>query len=287
MPHTPHDFLDEARRAIPEVSVEAVAARRTHGDEVVLLDVRETDEVRDGYIEDAITIPRGLLEFQAAAHLPQTDMDVVDRSNLQRQVLHTTDRVGMPKTASAALAIHALNPDVQVCVYPERLTVDNVLALFQDYDVIVDGSDNFPTRYLVNDAAVLVGKPVVHGSIFQFEGQASVFTPYEGPCYRCLYPTPPPPGLVPSCSEVGVLGVLPGVIGVIQATETIKLLIGQGEPLVGRLLMYDALAMRFREIRIRRDPDCPLCGAHPTITELLDYEEFCGLDTAALTTIGA
>jgi molybdopterin/thiamine biosynthesis adenylyltransferase len=167
-------------------------------------------------------------------------------------------------------------------VYPERLTVDNVMALFQDYDVIVDGSDNFPTRYLVNDAAVLVGKPVVHGSIFQFEGQVSVFMPHVGPCYRCLYPTPPPPGMVPSCSEVGVLGVLPGVIGVIQATETIKLIIDQGEPLVGRLLMYDALAMRFREIRIRRDPDCPLCGAHPTITTLLDYEEFCGLDAAAL-----
>jgi molybdopterin/thiamine biosynthesis adenylyltransferase len=215
------------------------------------------------------------------------DADVVERSNLQRQVLHTTDRVGMPKTASAALALQALNPDVQVRVYPERLTADNVMALFQDYEVIVDGSDNFPTRYLVNDAAVLVGKPVVHGSIFQFEGQVSVFTPHAGPCYRCLYPTPPPPGLVPSCSEVGVLGVLPGVIGVIQATETIKLIIGQGEPLVGRLLMYDALAMRFREIRIRRDLACPLCGVHPTITALQDYEEFCGLDTAALATSAA
>jgi len=395
MPHTPHDFLAEARRAIPEVSVEAVAARRTRGDEVVLLDVREKDEVRAGYIEGAITIPRGFLEFQAAAQLPQTDTDivvycasgarsllaaqvlrtmgytrvasmaggitrwqeagypvvrdrqlsaeqlerysrhfllrqlgekgqrklldakvllvgagglgspvalylaaagvgtlgivdadVVDRSNLQRQVLHTTDRVGMRKTESAAMTIQALNPDVQVRVYPERLTVDNVMALFQDYDVIVDGSDNFPTRYLVNDAAVLVGKPVVHGSIFQFEGQASVFKPHEGPCYRCLFPTPPPPGMVPSCSEVGVLGVLPGVIGVIQATETIKLIIGQGEPLVGRLVMYDALAMRFREIRIRRDPDCPLCGAHPTITELLNYEEFCGLDVVEPATIG-
>jgi len=214
------------------------------------------------------------------------DADVVDRSNLQRQVLHTTDRVGMRKTASAALAIQALNPDVQVREYPERLTVDNVMALFRDYDVIVDGSDNFPTRYLVNDAAVLVGRPVVHGSIFQFEGQASVFKPHEGPCYRCLFPTPPPPGMVPSCSEVGVLGVLPGVIGVIQATETIKLIIGQGEPLVGRLVLYDALAMRFREIRIRRDPDCPLCGAHPTITALLDYEEFCGLDAVAPAAIG-
>jgi adenylyltransferase/sulfurtransferase len=174
-----------------------------------------------------------------------------------------------------------------VRIYNDRLTVDNVMDIFRDYDIIVDGSDNFPTRYLVNDAAVLVGKPVVHGSIFQFEGQASVFKPHEGPCYRCLFPTPPPPGMVPSCSEVGVLGVLPGVIGVIQATETIKLIIGQGEPLVGRLVMYDALAMRFREIRIRRDPDCPLCGEHPTITALLDYEEFCGLDALAPATVGA
>jgi molybdopterin/thiamine biosynthesis adenylyltransferase len=305
MSYTSHDFLDEARRAIPEVSVEDVAARRTRGDDLILLDVREKEEVRAGYIEGAVTIPRGFLEFQAAAHLPQTDTDVVvycasgarsllaaqvlramgyarvasmaggitrwkeagypivrdrqlsaeqlerysrhfllrqmgehgqgklldakvllvgagglgspvalylaaagvgtlgivdadvvDRSNLQRQALHTTDRVGMPKTASAALAIHSLNPEVQVRVYPERLTVDNVMALFQDYDVIVDGSDNFPTRYLVNDAAVLVGKPVVHGSIFQFEGQVSVFTPHAGPCYRCLYPTPAGHGAV-------------------------------------------------------------------------------------------
>ena len=214
------------------------------------------------------------------------DADVVDLSNLQRQILHSTDRIGVPKAESAKQTINSLNPDVQVRIYNERLTVDNVMDIFRDYDIIVDGSDNFPTRYLVNDAAVLVGKPVVHGSIFQFEGQASVFKPHEGPCYRCLFPTPPPPGMVPSCSEVGVLGVLPGVIGVIQATETIKLIIGQGEPLVGRLVMYDALAMRFREIRIRRDPDCPLCGAHPTITELLNYEEFCGLDAAALVTVG-
>jgi molybdopterin/thiamine biosynthesis adenylyltransferase/rhodanese-related sulfurtransferase len=305
MPHTPRDFLDEARRTISEVSVEDVAARRTHGDDVILLDVREKDEVRAGYIEGAVTIPRGFLEFQASGQLPQTDTDVVvycasgarsllaaqvlhamgytriasmaggitrwreagypvvrdrqlsaeqlerysrhfllrqlgekgqgklldakvllvgagglgspvalylaaagigtlgivdadvvDRSNLQRQVLHTTDRVGMRKTESAAMAIHALNPEVQVRAYPERLTVDNVMALFRDYDVIVDGSDNFPTRYLVNDAAVLVGKPVVHGSIFQFEGQASVFNPYEGPCYRCLFPTPAGHGAV-------------------------------------------------------------------------------------------
>ncbi len=215
------------------------------------------------------------------------DADVVDLSNLQRQILHSTDRIGVSKAESAKQTINSLNPDVQVRIYNDRLTVDNVMDIFRDYDIIVDGSDNFPTRYLVNDAAVLVGKPVVHGSIFQFEGQASVFKPHEGPCYRCLFPTPPPPGMVPSCSEVGVLGVLPGVIGVIQATETIKLIIGQGEPLVGRLVMYDALAMRFREIRIRRDPDCPLCGEHPTITALLDYEEFCGLDALESATIGA
>jgi sulfur-carrier protein adenylyltransferase/sulfurtransferase len=391
MSHTPHDFLAEARRAIPEVSVEEVAARRTRGDELILLDVREKDEVRAGYIEGAVTIPRGFLEFQAAGQLPQTDVDVVvycasgarsllaaqvlhamgyarvasmaggltrwkeagysvmrdrqlsadqlkrysrhfllrqlgekgqgklldakvllvgagglgspvalylaaagigtlgivdadvvDRSNLQRQILHSTDRIGVSKAESAKQTINSLNPDVQVRIYNERLTVDNVMDIFRDYDIIVDGSDNFPTRYLVNDAAVLVEKPVVHGSIFQFEGQVSVFKPHAGPCYRCLFPTPPPPGMVPSCSEVGVLGVLPGVIGVIQATETIKLMIGQGEPLVGRLLLYDALAMRFREIRIRRNPDCPLCGTQPTITALLDYEEFCGRDTAAL-----
>ena len=203
------------------------------------------------------------------------DADVVDLSNLQRQVLHTTDRVGMPKPESAKLTINQLNPDVQVQVHTERLTVDNATRLFQDYDVIVDGCDHFPTRYLVNDAAVFVGKPVVHGSIFQFEGQASVFVPPTGPCYRCLFPTPPRPGTVPSCSEAGVLGVLPGVLGVIQATETIKLLVGQGEPLVGRLLMYDALAMRFQEIRLRRDPACPVCGEQPTMTSLIHYEGFC------------
>jgi adenylyltransferase/sulfurtransferase len=259
--------------------------------------LRQLGETGQGKLLDAqvLLVGAGGLGSPAALYLAAAgigtlgivDADVVDRSNLQRQVLHTTDRVGMPKTASAALAIHALNPDVQVREYAVRLTADNVMDLFRDYDVIVDGSDNFPTRYLVNDAAVLVGKPVVHGSIFQFEGQASVFKPHEGPCYRCLYPIPPPPGMVPSCSEVGVLGVLPGVIGVIQATETIKLIVGQGEPLVGRLLMYDALAMRFREIRIRRDPDCPLCGAHPTITALLDYEEFCGLDAVEPATVGA
>src|SRR5713101_6067912 len=396
MPKTQQDFLEEARREIPEVSVEEVEARRKRGDDVILLDVREKDEVRAGYIEGAVTIPRGFLEFQAAGQIPNTDKDVVvycaggarsllaakvlrsmgydrvssmaggitrwrdagyavardrqlsaeqlerysrhfllsqigekgqgklldakvllvgagglgspsglylaaagigtlgivdadvvDRSNLQRQILDSTDRIGVSKAESAKQTINSLNPDVQVCIYNERLTVDNVMDIFRDYDIIVDGSDNFPTRYLVNDAAVLVGKPVVHGSIFQFEGQASVFKPHEGPCYRCLFPTPPPPGMVPSCSEVGVLGVLPGVIGVIQATETIKLIIGQGEPLVGRLVMYDELAMRFREIRIRRDPDCPLCGEHPTITELLDYEEFCGLDALAPATVGA
>src|SRR6266849_1606398 len=396
MPKTQQDFLEEARREIPEVSVEEVEARRKRGDDFILLDVREKDEVRAGYIDGAVTIPRGFLEFQVAGQVPNTDKDVVvycaggarsllaakvlrsmgyervasmaggitrwkdagypvvrdrqlsaeqlerysrhfllsqigekgqgklldakvllvgagglgspsglylaaagigtlgivdadvvDLSNLQRQILHNTERVGVPKAESAKQTINSLNPDVQVRIYNERLTVDNVMDIFRDYDIIVDGCDNFPTRYLVNDAAFFAGKPGVHGSIFQFEGQASVFKPHAGPCYRCLFPTPPPPGMVPSCSEVGVLGVLPGVIGVIQATETIKLIIGQGEPLVGRLVMYDALAMRFREIRIRRDPDCPLCGEHPTITELLDYEEFCGLDALAPATVGA
>ena len=186
----------------------------------------------------------------------------------------------MPKTASAALAIHALNPDVQVRVYPERLTVDNVMALFQDYDVIVDGSDNFPTRYLVNDATQMLGKPLVYGSIFQFDGQASVFMPgQETPCYRCLFPEPPPPGTVPSCAEGGVFGVLPGIIGSIQAVEAIKLITGIGDPLIGRLLLFDALDMDFTTVKLRWDPDCPVCGKHPTVTELIDYDQFCGLTT--------
>jgi adenylyltransferase/sulfurtransferase len=205
------------------------------------------------------------------------DYDVVDESNLQRQVIHGMSTLGQPKLASAKARIHDINPFVQVDTYEEPLTSDNALRIFADYDVIADGTDNFPTRYLVNDACVLLGKPNVYGSIFRFEGQASVFWAKYGPCYRCLYPEPPPPGLVPSCAEGGVLGVLPGTIGVIQATEAVKLIIGQGEPLIGRLLLYDALDMRFRELKLRKDPNCPICGEHPTIDHLIDYEAFCGM----------
>jgi molybdopterin/thiamine biosynthesis adenylyltransferase/rhodanese-related sulfurtransferase/molybdopterin converting factor small subunit len=205
------------------------------------------------------------------------DFDVVDFSNLQRQILHGTPDVGRPKLASAKDRLNALNPNVQIDTYETALSSENALQLFEPYDVIVDGTDNFPTRYLVNDACVLLGKPNAYGSIFRFEGQASVFGVKDGPCYRCLYPEPPPPGLVPSCAEGGVLGVLPGIIGVIQATEAIKLVLGIGEPLIGRFLIFDALKMKFRELKLRKDPDCPVCGTHPTVTHLIDYEQFCGV----------
>lgn len=206
------------------------------------------------------------------------DFDVVDESNLQRQIVHGTSTLGMHKTASAKARLHDINPHVEVTTYDTQITSENAFELLGPYDVIVDGTDNFPTRYLTNDACVMLGKPNIYGSIFRFEGQATVFYPKEGgPCYRCLYPEPPPPGLVPSCAEGGVLGVLPGVIGTIQATEAIKLLMGIGDPLIGRLMLYDALAMRFRELNLRRNPDCPVCGDHPTVTELIDYEQFCGL----------
>src|SRR5881396_161807 len=209
------------------------------------------------------------------------DFDVVDFSNLQRQILHGTPDVGRSKLASAKDRLQALNPNVDVVTHEMAISSENALKLFEPYDVIVDGTDNFPTRYLVNDACVLTGKPNAYGSIFRFEGQASVFATKEGPCYRCLYPEPPPPGLVPSCAEGGVLGVLPGMIGVIQATEAIKLILGVGEPLIGRFLIYDALRMRFRELKLRKDPDCPVCGTHPSVTELIDYEQFCGITPAA------
>ena len=209
------------------------------------------------------------------------DFDTVDFSNLQRQILHGTPDVGRPKLTSARERLHALNPNVHIETYETALSSENALKLFEPYDVIVDGTDNFPTRYLVNDACVLTGKPNAYGSIFRFEGQASVFATKDGPCYRCLYPEPPPPGLVPSCAEGGVLGVLPGIIGVIQATETVKLILGIGEPLIGRFLIYDALRMRMRELKLRKDPDCPVCGTHPTVTKLIDYEQFCGIAPAA------
>jgi molybdopterin/thiamine biosynthesis adenylyltransferase/rhodanese-related sulfurtransferase len=205
------------------------------------------------------------------------DFDVVDYTNLQRQIIHTTADVGRKKLESAAEKVKAINPFITLRPFETRLTSENALELFRDFDIIVDGTDNFPTRYLVNDACVLTGKPNVYGSIFRFEGQVSVFATKDGPCYRCLYPEPPPPGLVPSCAEGGVLGILPGLVGVMQATEAIKLILGKGEPLIGRLLLVDALGMRFRELKLRKNPECPACGKNPTVTKLIDYNEFCGI----------
>jgi molybdopterin/thiamine biosynthesis adenylyltransferase/rhodanese-related sulfurtransferase/molybdopterin converting factor small subunit len=211
------------------------------------------------------------------------DFDVVDFSNLQRQILYSSNDVGRRKVEAAASRLSALNPEVQVVAHETPLTSANALDILRDYDVVVDGADNFPTRYLVNDACVLLGKPNAYGSIFRFDGQASVFATKEGPCYRCLYPEPPPPGLVPSCAEGGVLGVLPGIIGTIQATEAIKLILGIGNTLAGRLLLLDALSMEFRTMKLRRDPACPVCGDHPTVTSLIDYQQFCGVPQAAAT----
>ncbi len=387
MAKTLKTVLAEARTVIPEQGPAEVQRRLEAGEPVVLIDVRDPDEYREGFIEPATNISRGFLEFRVGgvAKEPDTpivlycqtglrsmlaaralselgytnvaslqggfqkwaqtgypvakdkamgpdqiqrysrhflldevgekgqrkllrskvlligagglgsptalylaaagvgtiglmDADVVDLSNLQRQVLHTTADIGKPKVESGARALSALNPDVTVVRHQERIDVDNALDIVSEYDVVVDGSDNFGTRYLVNDACYLAGKPHVHGSIFQFEGMASVFAPNKGPCYRCIYPTPPPAGLVPSCAEAGVLGVLPGIVGVVQATETVKLLLGIGDPLIGRLLTYDALGMRFREVKLRRDPACPLCGVTPIITDLSGHpigEEYC------------
>jgi adenylyltransferase/sulfurtransferase len=223
--------------------------------------------------------PTGMyLAAAGIGRLGLLDFDVVDESNLQRQIIHGTRDVGRPKIASARDRLHDINPHVRLETHETRLSSENALRLFRDYDIIVDGTDNFPTRYLVNDACVLTGKPNVYGSIFRFEGQASVFWAARGACYRCLYPEPPPPGLVPSCAEGGVLGVLPGIVGAIQANETIKLILGgDSQPLINRLLLFDAWRMRFRELKLRKDPQCPVCGEHPTIKELIDYEEFCGL----------
>ena len=225
------------------------------------------------------------LAAAGVGRLGVVDFDSVEYSNLQRQILHSTADVGRSKLASARDSIEAINPEIRVETFETRLSSQNALRLFRDFDLVVDGTDNFPTRYLINDACVLSGRPNVYGSIFRFEGQASVFAHDGGPCYRCLYPEPPPPGLVPSCAEGGVLGILPDLIGVIQATEALKLLLGRGESLSGRLLLIDALGMKFRELRVRRDADCPVCGDHPTILELIDYEAFCGIgvedDTSA------
>jgi sulfur-carrier protein adenylyltransferase/sulfurtransferase len=217
------------------------------------------------------------LAAAGVGRLGLVDFDSVDFTNLQRQVIHGTNDVGRPKLDSARETLEEINPHVEVETFETRLTSENALGIFSDYDIVADGTDNFPTRYLVNDACVLLGKPNVYGSIFRFEGQASVFYSQQGPCYRCLYPEPPPPGLVPSCAEGGVLGVLPGIIGCIQAMETIKLVLGKGHPLIGRLLLFDALKMKFREVKLRKNPECPICGTHPTIHELIDYEEFCGI----------
>jgi adenylyltransferase/sulfurtransferase len=222
--------------------------------------------------------PLGLyLAAAGVGRIGLVDFDVVDFTNLQRQVIHFTKDVGRPKIDSAAEKMQALNPNVEIVKHETALTSENALEIIKGYDLVVDGTDNFPTRYLVNDACVLLGKPNVYGSIFRFEGQATVFAYEGGPCYRCLYPEPPPPGLVPSCAEGGVLGILPGTIGLIQATEAVKLILGIGEPLVGRLLLYDALGMRFRELKLRKNPECPICGDHRTITRLIDYHQFCGV----------
>jgi adenylyltransferase/sulfurtransferase len=208
------------------------------------------------------------------------DFDTVDFSNLQRQILFSTNDVGRPKLRAASDRLQGLNPNIRVVRHETMLNSSNALEIFKDYDIIVDGADNFPTRYLVNDACVLLGKPNVYGSIFRFDGQISIFATKNGPCYRCLYPEPPPPGLVPSCAEGGVLGVLPGVVGTIQATEAIKLILGAGDPLIGRLLLFDALQMKFRTLKLQKDRECPVCGEHPTVTKLIDYEQFCGITPA-------
>jgi adenylyltransferase/sulfurtransferase len=222
--------------------------------------------------------PLGLyLAAAGVGRIGIVDFDVVDFTNLQRQVIHGTKDVGRKKLDSAAESMKDINPNVQIDRYDVALTSENAFEIMSGYDMVVDGTDNFPTRYLVNDACVILKKPNVYGSIFRFEGQATVFAYEGGPCYRCLYPEPPPPGLVPSCAEGGVLGILPGIIGLVQATEAVKLILGVGEPLVGRLMLYDALAMKFRELKLRRNPECPVCGDHPTITKLIDYQEFCGI----------
>ena len=387
MAKTYTDLLQEVKTSIQTLTLEELKRRMDAKETFTLVDVREKDEVRAGFIPGAVSIPRGFLEMQAEQRLPDKsakivvycaggvrsafaakalgelgythvesanpgfvrwkdvgypvetpaqltpaqldryarhimlpevgdkgqekllkarvlclgagglgspsalylaaagigtlgiiDADTVDASNLQRQILHGTDRVGMSKVESAKKTLNNLNPDVNVITFDERLVRENADRVFdQGWDVIVDGLDNFSTRYLVNDASVWKKIPVVHGSIFRFDGQVTTFWPGKGPCYRCLYPEPPPPELAPSCSEAGVLGVLPGIIGVIQATEAVKIVLGIGEPLVGRLLTYDSLKMKFGSLKLRRDPKCPVCGDHPTITEYVDYDYFCGV----------
>jgi len=386
MAKTYKQLMEEARKAVPEVSIDEVRNRVERGENWTLLDVREREEYREGHLEGAVSLPRGFLEMRVeesvsdksapiiaycaggvrsliaartlkemgyenvvsmsggytawknagykwvadrqftqdqitryARHftLPEVgekgqakllegkvlcvgagglgspvafylaaagvgtigiiDNDVVDMSNLQRQILHTNDRVGMPKVESAQKTLNALNPDVKIVPINERLSSENVMRIIKDYDIIINGCDNFPTRYLINDACVMAKKPLVDGSIFQFEGQATVFYPDRGPCYRCLFPEPPPPGAAPSCAEAGVLGVLPGLVGCVQALEAMKLILGAGRPLIGRMMHFDTLSSEVRVLKLRRDPNCLVCSDHPKITELIDYEEFCGL----------
>src|SRR6478736_468103 len=304
---TYREHLAATRREIREVT--AAEAEQLLGAETrpVLVDVRERDEYEQGYISGAVHIPRGNLESRientvsdrnapvilycaagnrsafAAKTLHELGYtDVVDRSNLQRQILHTEDRIGMAKVDSAEIAMSALNPDIAIVKYTERLTSENVLDVITGYDVIIDGTDNFPTRYLLNDASLVANIPVVHGSIYQFEGSVTVYAPRVGPCYRCQYPEPPPPELAPSCAEGGVLGVLPGVVGMLQATEAVKLLLGVGDPLIGRQLRYDALAMEFVELKMHRDPNCPVCSKDPEQIEFIDYEQFCAAPVRAV-----
>jgi adenylyltransferase/sulfurtransferase len=263
---------DEVRRysrhlIMPEVGVEG--QRRLKAAKVLCVGAGGLGSPASLYLAAAGVGTLGLIDF-----------DTVDFSNLQRQVLYSTDDVGRPKMKAAHDRLHGLNPNIRVVSHETTLNSGNAMEIFRGYDVIVDGADNFPTRYLVNDACVLLGKPNVYGSIFRFDGQVSVFATKHGPCYRCLYPEPPPPGLVPSCAEGGVLGVLPGVVGTIQATEAIKLVLGAGDPLIGRLLLFDALQMRFRTLKLQKDRECPVCGDRPTVTKLIDYEQFCGITPA-------
>jgi len=389
MAKTYKQLMEEARQAIPEVTVDEVKNRLERGESWALLDVREREEYREGHLDSALSLPRGFLEMRIEEAVPDksapiiaycaggvrsliaartlkemgyenvtsmsggytawknagnkwvadrqftpeqitryarhftlpevgeqgqaklldgkvlcvgagglgspvafylaaagvgtigiVDNDVVDMSNLQRQILHTNDRVGMPKVESAQKTLNALNPDVKVVQFNERLSSENVMRVIKDFDIIINGCDNFPTRYLINDACVMAKKPLVDGSIFQFEGQATVFYPGRGPCYRCLFPEPPPPGAAPSCAEAGVLGVLPGLVGCVQALEAMKLILGAGRPLIGRMMHFDTLSSEVRVLKLRRDPNCLVCGENPKITELIDYEEFCGLRAA-------
>src|SRR5437588_338346 len=275
---TYREHLAAVKSGITEISAQEAAARVAEQPGPVLIDSK------------VLLIGAGGLGSPAALYLAAAgvgtlgiiDADVVDRSNLQRQILHTEDRIGMPKVDSAETALKALNPDVTIVKYSERLTSENVLDVISGYDVIVDGTDNFPTRYLLNDASLVAGIPVVHGSIYQFEGSVTVYAPRVGPCYRCQYPEPPPPEMAPSCAEGGVLGVLPGVIGTLQATEAVKLLLGVGDPLIGRQLRYDALAMEFVELKMHRDPECPVCSKSPEEIEFIDYEQFCAAPARAV-----